>query len=281
MARELAREAASKSPSHTLSRIVQATFAAGGILMLFALAQLFNVIRIPPNPFGPDGPSALSILVSTFMAMFVLWGAGIYLVVRQFQTNKFMIEAVRRVTKTFQRRTGIKGSGGAIVRSAYLATLALESEPHAGKLIHIEEHTVFIGRVPEKADVLFEWDDYLSGRHAKICYEQGRFFIWDMQSANGTWVNDQRVPRSLSDGTDFSEAVELIDGSVIRLGPDLRLRFKAGTELDQMWTQAATRLSPFAPSLPAEVRELIEEFIESITLTATAESLVGDFFAWR
>lgn len=154
-----------------------------------------------------------------------------------------VVEEARRVTKTFQHKTRIKGRGGAIVRPTGLATLILESEPYTGKRIYMEETNAYIGRVPEKADIVFEWDDYISGRHAKIKCDQGRFFVWDMQSANGTWVNDQRVPKSMSDGIDYNEARELFDGSIIRLGPDLRLRFKPGTEQEV----AAPAAAPIAP----------------------------------
>jgi Ca-activated chloride channel homolog len=158
-----------------------------------------------------------------------------------------VVESARRVTKTFQHKTRIKGQGGvAAVRSAGLATLILESEPYTGKRIYMEEANAYIGRVPEKADIVFEWDDYLSGRHAKIKCEQGRFFVWDMQSANGTWVNDQRVPKSMSDGVDYNEAREVFDGSIIRLGPDLRLRFKSGTE-QEVAAPAAEPVTPPAP----------------------------------
>ena len=167
--------------------------------------------------------------------------------------GQFVAESARRVTKTFQHQTRVKGmAGAAAARPLGLATLILESEPYTGKRIYIEEPNVYIGRVPEKADIVFEWDDYISSRHAKIKCEKGRFFVWDMQSANKTWVNDQMVPKSMSDGVDLSEARELFDGSIIRLGPDLRLRFKPGIEQMAASAPAAAPLAPLAQAAASE-----------------------------
>ena len=72
---------------------------------------------------------------------------------------------------------------------------------------------------------MFFGDEYISHRPAKIAHEVEPLYLWDLNSANGTWVNGQRVPNSLSEGIDLSEAVLLNDGATIRLGPDLRLTF--------------------------------------------------------
>jgi VWFA-related protein len=178
-------------------------------------------------------------LVAVILLIVLIRRGGMRTVVSQ------VAERVRSVTKTFQHQTRVKGMAGVAVRPLGLATLILESEPYTGKRIYMEEANAYIGRVPEKSDIVFEWDDYLSSRHAKIKCERGRFFVWDMQSANGTWVNDQRVPKSMSDGVDFSEAREVFDGSIIRLGPDLRLRFKPGIE--QPAVPAAAPLEPVEP----------------------------------
>ena len=158
-------------------------------------------------------------------------------------------EGVRSVTKIFgSQKTRVIG-GGTQPRQLGVATLILESEPHAGKRFYMEDDNAYLGRVPEKAGIVFDWDDYLSGRHAKIKRERGRFFVWDMQSVNKTWVNEQPVPASMSEGIDFSEAREVFDGSIIRLGPDLRLRFKVGVEQPA----AAPVAPPAQPELAAAV----------------------------
>jgi hypothetical protein len=71
-----------------------------------------------------------------------------------------------------------------------------------------------IGRSAE-ADVRIE-DRYASGLHARIFSRDGRTYIEDMNSTNGTLLNDAALR---------GEA-ELIDGDVVRIG-DTQFRFEA------------------------------------------------------
>ncbi len=72
-----------------------------------------------------------------------------------------------------------------------------------------------IGRSAE-ADLRIE-DRYASGLHARIFSREGRTYVEDMNSTNGTLLNDAGL---------HGEA-ELIDGDVVRIG-DTELRFEAG-----------------------------------------------------
>jgi FHA domain len=71
-----------------------------------------------------------------------------------------------------------------------------------------------IGRSGE-ADLRIE-DRYASGLHARIFSRDGRTFVEDMSSTNGTLLNDAQL---------HGEA-ELIDGDVVRIG-DTEFRFEA------------------------------------------------------
>ncbi|HKT82967.1 MAG TPA: FHA domain-containing protein [Solirubrobacterales bacterium] len=71
-----------------------------------------------------------------------------------------------------------------------------------------------IGRSAE-ADVRIE-DRYASGVHARIFSRDGRTYIEDMSSTNGTLLNDATLK---------GEA-ELIDGDVVRIG-DTEFRYEA------------------------------------------------------
>jgi pSer/pThr/pTyr-binding forkhead associated (FHA) protein len=71
-----------------------------------------------------------------------------------------------------------------------------------------------IGRSGE-ADLRIE-DRYASGLHARIFSREGRAYVEDMSSTNGTLLNDARL---------HGEA-ELIDGDVVRIG-DTEFRFEA------------------------------------------------------
>jgi hypothetical protein len=72
-----------------------------------------------------------------------------------------------------------------------------------------------IGRSGE-ADLRIE-DRYASGLHARIFSREGRSYVEDMSSTNGTLLNDASL---------HGEA-ELIDGDVVRIG-DTEFRFEAG-----------------------------------------------------
>ncbi len=72
-----------------------------------------------------------------------------------------------------------------------------------------------IGRSAD-ADVRID-DRYASGIHARIFSRDGRTYIEDMSSTNGTQLNDATL----------SGEAELIDGDVVRIG-DTELRFEAG-----------------------------------------------------
>ena len=64
-----------------------------------------------------------------------------------------------------------------------------------------------VGR-QKRADVVID-DRTVSRHHADICYESGRYVVYD-HSANGTWINDQPVavarPLRDSDTVRFGEA---------------------------------------------------------------------------
>jgi pSer/pThr/pTyr-binding forkhead associated (FHA) protein len=71
-----------------------------------------------------------------------------------------------------------------------------------------------IGRSAE-ADVRID-DRYASGLHARIFNRNGRAYLEDMNSTNGTMLNDATV----------SGEAELIDGDVVRIG-DTEFRYEA------------------------------------------------------
>src|SRR5262245_49771015 len=73
-----------------------------------------------------------------------------------------------------------------------------------------------IGRSPE-ADVRID-DRYASGVHARIFSRDGRVYVEDMSSTNGTLLND----------AELRGEAELIDGDVVRIG-DTEFRYESGT----------------------------------------------------
>jgi pSer/pThr/pTyr-binding forkhead associated (FHA) protein len=133
-------------------------------------------------------------------------------------------QEVKRRTLIFGQRTGIL-AGGSISSRGVLATLTVQSDMFKNKQFDMAQNVIFLGREEERSDVAFYWDNYISRRHAKISREGDDFYIWDLNSANGTWVDGQRLPKSTSEGMDLDEAVRLEHGSLIQLGPDLKVQF--------------------------------------------------------
>jgi pSer/pThr/pTyr-binding forkhead associated (FHA) protein len=57
-------------------------------------------------------------------------------------------------------------------------------------------------------------DSTVSGQHASVRYEDGKFFLTDLDSSNGTYLNDRKIVRE-----------ELKDNDMIRFG-EIIVKFK-------------------------------------------------------
>jgi len=53
-----------------------------------------------------------------------------------------------------------------------------------------------IGRAKDN-DLILDYDRDVSGKHSRIIYEKGSFFIEDLGSTNGTFINDRRINSKL------------------------------------------------------------------------------------
>lgn len=91
--------------------------------------------------------------------------------------------------------TQVSGSptGGAWGR---LERISAPDEASYAFVLRAAEHV--LGR--ERGDILFRDDGYVSGRHARIFSEGGRFFVEDLNSSNGTFVRI-RGERVLGNGS--------------------------------------------------------------------------------
>jgi two-component system cell cycle response regulator len=94
-----------------------------------------------------------------------------------------------------------------------------------GQMFRVERSETVIGRASD-ATIRLQDDDGVSRRHAKIVQADGRLWIEDLKSANGTIVNGERVARCA-----------LQDGDKIRIGSTVILKFTYSDELDENFQQ--------------------------------------------
>lgn len=84
--------------------------------------------------------------------------------------------------------------------------LVVTEGPLRGTTLPLGNSAVLIGRAPSCTLVLD--DDYSSSQHARVFQQDGTWYVEDMGSTNGTFVDDRRV----------SGTVEVRPGTPIRIG---------------------------------------------------------------
>jgi len=88
------------------------------------------------------------------------------------------------------------------------------SGPQKGEDFRIHEGPNILGSAPD-ADIVLH-DAAISGKHASLRYKDERFTITDLDSTNGTFLNDR---------TDPIAREELKDNDIVRMG-EVTLKFK-------------------------------------------------------
>ena len=94
------------------------------------------------------------------------------------------------------------------------ALLVVQRGPNAGSKFLVDEDVTTAGRHPE-SDIFLD-DVTVSRRHAEFHRRDGKFFVRDVGSLNGTYVNRRRVDES-----------ELANGDELQIGK-FKLTFYVG-----------------------------------------------------
>ena len=71
--------------------------------------------------------------------------------------------------------------------------LAVSQGPLSGTTVNLSSQPILIGRAPDSTLVIT--DDYASGRHARVYSDNGRWFVEDLNSTNGTYLGQQKLNR--------------------------------------------------------------------------------------
>jgi two-component system cell cycle response regulator len=93
-----------------------------------------------------------------------------------------------------------------------------------GQMFRVDKMETVIGRAAD-ASIRLD-DDGVSRRHARVVQHKNEVWIEDLESANGTFVNEDRVTRQL-----------LRDGDKIQMGSTTILKFTYGDELEETFQQ--------------------------------------------
>lgn len=157
----------------------------------------------------PSQPNELVLLLVKIGYLALLW-TFVLLAVRAIRAD--MLEPARR---RVQRRGAPARAGEAAVRprspqhpaqppagvpapappnapNAYPPSkLVVTKGPLAGTVIPLTGEPITIGRAPDSTLVLD--DDFASGRHARLVPHDGRWFVEDLNSTNGTFLEHTKV----------------------------------------------------------------------------------------
>jgi pSer/pThr/pTyr-binding forkhead associated (FHA) protein len=117
-----------------------------------------------------------------------------------------------------------------------MARLVIYSSGAVNQTVELTGRTIRIGRAKENDVVLADATQVVSRFHAELRYEDGRFILLDLNSANGTWVWDHRIQR-----------VVLEPGTVAEIG-SYRMAIEPATEATTVPPAPAERAAISAPS---------------------------------
>lgn len=124
--------------------------------------------------------------------------------------------------------------------------LIFMNSPNKGQLIELKEEGTRFGRIEDETDVFLD-DVEVSGHHAVVEKVGRAWRVYDLNSTNGTFVNNKRIPGS----------AKLKLGDSIRLGETILL-FTDESEV-AFPAEDRPRADTLAETMPREVAELPED----------------------
>jgi VWFA-related protein len=95
-------------------------------------------------------------------------------------------------------KTMILNSGSQ--KTAVTAIMKVEVGPYSGNNFKISRSGASIGRLDDNSIILK--DNNVSKHHAKIIFSNGKFYIEDLQSTNGTYINTKKIINSVLNNGD-------------------------------------------------------------------------------
>jgi ABC-type multidrug transport system ATPase subunit/pSer/pThr/pTyr-binding forkhead associated (FHA) protein len=147
-----------------------------------------------------------------------------------------------------------------------IAIFTIVAGPNAGNKFEIFQQEQIIGRNPS-VDIVIAHPE-VSSRHARIIYQGEQYFIEDLKSSNGTFVNGQRT----------QGLVALKDGDAIMLGPNIKLTFdltkpKVQTVMEVIAEKTRAQPQPLQPEPvqqePESLKTMLDMDVSALGAIAT------------
>jgi pSer/pThr/pTyr-binding forkhead associated (FHA) protein len=104
-------------------------------------------------------------------------------------------------------------------RLSGIASLACQAGPNTGRVFPVGSGFTRLGRGSQNEVDFGEGDDMISRSHAEVSYDGRDFYVQDVGSRNGTYVDGTIVPRG--------SKRKLRDGAELKLGPITTLVFRS------------------------------------------------------
>lgn len=134
------------------------------------------------------------------------------------------------------------------------AGLVVIHGPELGRRYELSDRDaarVTLGREP-RCTIPLPVDD-ISRRHLRLDLREGFFFLTDLESTNGTYLNDRRLPPG--------QEVPLRSGDHVRLGSVI-LKFLQGNVIESLYHEEIYRLAIFDGLTQLHNRRYLLEFLE-------------------
>jgi two-component system cell cycle response regulator len=100
------------------------------------------------------------------------------------------------------------------------ALLVRTDSKNAGQVLKLDGQKFGLGRHPDNQACID--DDGISRFHARISIDGNKFWVEDLGSSNGTYINGRRIT-----------SCEMNNGDTLNLGPRVAFRFSAATEHEE------------------------------------------------
>lgn len=135
---------------------------------------------------------------------------------RELHNNSGNPEGKTEIIGSFQNRNSDDGSTVMIWNQNVTYQVVLTDISSPAKSFQAPLHnSIVVGRKKESCDIALDYEKSVSGKHCEIIVKDGRFYIKDLQSSNGTYVNGSKV---------LTET-EIFTGNTLTFGR-LKMRFE-------------------------------------------------------